>query len=93
MSRVTVGESGGNPVAVLIREMRARIFARPAPTDGRLAMDRAKRVLAAMALGAAIYDGSGFTLVLPVAATTLAVAVLCRVALWLNRRAEFAVAD
>jgi hypothetical protein len=51
VSRVTVGDSGGNPVAVLIREKRARVFARLAPTEGRLIMDRTKLVLA-LALGA-----------------------------------------
>jgi hypothetical protein len=51
VSRVTVGDSGGNPVAVLIREKRARVFARLAPIEGRLIMDRTKLVLA-LALGA-----------------------------------------
>jgi hypothetical protein len=41
-SGVRVGDSGGNPVAVLTREKRARIFARLAPTEGRLIMDRTK---------------------------------------------------
>jgi hypothetical protein len=36
VTRVRVGYSGGNPVAVLIREKRARIFARLDPTEGRL---------------------------------------------------------
>jgi hypothetical protein len=51
VSQVTVGDSGGNPVAVLIREKPTRIFARLAPTEGRLTMDRTKRFLA-LALGA-----------------------------------------
>jgi hypothetical protein len=51
VSRVTVGDSGGNPVAVLIREKRARVFARLTPTEGRLILDRTKLVLA-LALGA-----------------------------------------
>src|SRR3954471_15780686 len=51
VSQVTVGDSGGNPVAVLIREKPARIFARLTPSEGRLIVDRTKLFLA-LALGA-----------------------------------------